>query len=340
MAILSSHTQGFFQHAGVMTVSKVKCIATVVVLLSAPLFTGCSIAEVALRNADMISTFATATTAIKDSGSQSKPSGAAAMKNAGGQSKPSEDQPDPLSIPLCSAAERGDREQVEALLVKEGAAVNGRCRGGRTALHEAVYKRTKYRTERNLDVVKLLLAHGANTNIKDNYGNLPIDLASDTDSEILELLSQHASRSDPLQADRPLPRVSPDLRDGYKPIVAKAEDTVSTGSSAGDAVRALFADNTSTSTTSSSKSGWMYTRSDNTTLGRLSNGEMDEGTWRISQEGWFCRTWKNWADGKEGCWQVGEKNEYVKLTPKAGVADPYVIEILQGHDALQYRRRH
>ena len=123
--------------------------------------------------------------------------------------------------------------------------------------------------------------------------------------------------------------------------VSGREDTVSTGSSAGDALRALFAGSTSTSTTSSSKSGWMYTRSDNTILGRLSNGDTDEGTWRISQEGWFCRTWKSWADGKEGCWQVEpeEKKKYT-LTPKAGVADPYVIKILQGRRALQYRRGH
>jgi hypothetical protein len=105
--------------------------------------------------------------------------------------------------------------------------------------------------------------------------------------------------------------------------------------------RVLFADSTWKGATTSGK-GWMYTRSDNTIVGRLKNGDTDEGTWRISKEGWFCRTWKRWADGKEGCWQVelGGKYRYYKFTPKAGVARPYEIKILQGDDGLQYRLKH
>jgi ankyrin repeat protein len=72
----------------------------------------------------------------------------------------------PESTPLVLASERGDVGTVEKLLA-EGADANQRLRSGDTALHRAA--RLGYG-----DVVKALLAHGAEVDAKDDGGATPL----------------------------------------------------------------------------------------------------------------------------------------------------------------------
>ena len=62
------------------------------------------------------------------------------------------------------------RNQIAALLIKHGADVNRADEGGRTALHCAV-------GDRNPDLIRMLLAAGADKSTKDSQGYTPLYLA-------------------------------------------------------------------------------------------------------------------------------------------------------------------
>jgi uncharacterized protein len=86
--------------------------------------------------------------------------------------------------PLTIAASRGDVEITRALL-EAGADVTRTDPVGTTALGAAVMSRAP------MDVVSLLLAHGADANRPNNRGQSPLDLARKSSSaEIVALLTR------------------------------------------------------------------------------------------------------------------------------------------------------
>jgi ankyrin repeat protein len=75
------------------------------------------------------------------------------------------------------------------MLLERGALTDVHGSGGLTALHYAVYNN-------NDQFVRLLLEHGADVNIRDNYGGTPSELASKEGyHEIVELLSEYRAES-------------------------------------------------------------------------------------------------------------------------------------------------
>ena len=84
----------------------------------------------------------------------------------------------------CTA--RKNRAYVTELLLSRGADVNKRSgRYHATALHQAAIRNST-------DVIEVLLKHGASTNIKDNGGNTPIDLArAKNNKAAVRLLEPH-----------------------------------------------------------------------------------------------------------------------------------------------------
>ena len=87
-----------------------------------------------------------------------------------------------LNEDFLAAARKGDAAKVKELLDK-GVDVNTKTQYGATALAYACDKG-------HIEVVKLLLEHGANVNVKDTfYGEVPIDWAISKDNvEIIKLL--------------------------------------------------------------------------------------------------------------------------------------------------------
>jgi ankyrin repeat protein len=82
---------------------------------------------------------------------------------------------------LYQAAAEGDIEQVKSNL-SQGADINGKDRGGRTALHRAAY-------EGRTDVVRLLIDRGADVNAKDGNQRTPLHSAAmHGDKKTVELL--------------------------------------------------------------------------------------------------------------------------------------------------------
>lgn len=86
---------------------------------------------------------------------------------------------------LINAIESNNINNIKEL-IKAGADINAQNeRFGLTALSYAIINKPNA----NIDIVKLLLASGANTNIKGNFGTTPLLFAvSNCDKEIVELL--------------------------------------------------------------------------------------------------------------------------------------------------------
>ena len=94
---------------------------------------------------------------------------------------------DPLQRNLLYIAARNGNVSICEYLINKGIEVNDIQSTGSTALHGAAYYG-------QTNVVKLLLNYGAKTNIKNNFGHLPIDEAAT--KEIVELLKE--SEKDPI----------------------------------------------------------------------------------------------------------------------------------------------
>ncbi len=59
----------------------------------------------------------------------------------------------------------------------------------------------------------------------------------------------------------------------------------------------------------------------------------NKGKWRINDEGHWCRTWKKWLKGKEGCFEVVHKkgNDY-EFRWKSGQGGSNVkVKLLEGN---------
>ena len=94
---------------------------------------------------------------------------------------------DSLQRNLLYLAARNGHDSICEYLINKGISVNEIQKTGSTALHGAAfYGQTK--------VVKLLLYYGAKTNIKNNFGNLPI--AETMNKEIINLLNEN--ENDPI----------------------------------------------------------------------------------------------------------------------------------------------
>ena len=94
---------------------------------------------------------------------------------------------DPLKRNLLYLAARNGHVSICEYLINKGLNVNEIQSSGSTALHGAAYYG-------QINVVKLLLNYGAKTNIKNNFGHLPIDEAFSKD--IVNILKE--SEKDPI----------------------------------------------------------------------------------------------------------------------------------------------
>src|ERR1043166_7769290 len=93
-----------------------------------------------------------------------------------------------LAGELQDAAARGEIDKVRSLIQANPASINAR-EGGTTALHEAT-------RAGHLEIVKLLVANGANVNATDFSGLTPLKLAlGRRNTEIAELLRQQIGRA-------------------------------------------------------------------------------------------------------------------------------------------------
>lgn len=70
------------------------------------------------------------------------------------------------------------------------------------------------------------------------------------------------------------------------------------------------------------------------TIAGKGGGDTDTGTWRVSEEGYWCRTWTKWGSGKEGCFEVthSKKDKY-KFKRKSGTSTQkvYKTKFLEGN---------
>ncbi len=77
---------------------------------------------------------------------------------------------------------------IARLLIKQGARVDARNRGGYTPLHWAARRG-------NIVVVKLLVEHRADVNARDNNGVTPLSMAKEkSQTEVVELLRRHGAK--------------------------------------------------------------------------------------------------------------------------------------------------
>lgn len=88
---------------------------------------------------------------------------------------------------IITAAETGNRKVVLEELRRDPKAVHIKCRIGYTALHAAV-------GQKHIDIVKLLLKHGADVKAECNRGDTPLHIAAEVGSlEIGKLLVKHGA---------------------------------------------------------------------------------------------------------------------------------------------------
>ena len=101
--------------------------------------------------------------------------------------------------PLIWAAYLGNLEMA-TLLVENKAQVDARDKGGNTALMEAIRfaladARVDWGKPDYMGVIKLLLTHGADVNLTNNYGDTPLKAAKESGkSSLVTLLRQHGAR--------------------------------------------------------------------------------------------------------------------------------------------------
>ena len=96
------------------------------------------------------------------------------------------DSEDEIGLTALQCAVVYHKTDVTQLLLSRGADVNKRSGvNHQTALHKAT-------SNNSTDVIEVLLKHGASTNIKDRYGDTPIDLARSKNNEAaVRLLERH-----------------------------------------------------------------------------------------------------------------------------------------------------
>ena len=92
------------------------------------------------------------------------------------------------------------------------------------------------------------------------------------------------------------------LRNGLRKAGLRGGETVPQLKSLTSVVlRSLFPGNTATGDTAFGGGGHVYHVPDGKLLIRTFDGQTDQGTWEIIDDGQFCRQWSNFGDGKQTC---------------------------------------
>jgi len=104
------------------------------------------------------------------------------------------------------------------------------------------------------------------------------------------------------------------LRSGLRNAGLRGGETVSQRKSLTSLVlRSLFPGNTATGETVFGGGGHVYHVPDGKLLIRTFNGQTDQGTWEITEDGQFCRQWNNFGGGRNTCFiyfTKGSEYEY------------------------------
>jgi adenylate cyclase len=104
------------------------------------------------------------------------------------------------------------------------------------------------------------------------------------------------------------------LRNGLRKAGLRGGETVPQRKSLTSVVlRSLFPGNTATGETEFGAEGHVYHLPDGKLLIRTFNGQTDQGTWEITEDGQVCRQWNNFGDGKKTCFiyfTKGDEYEY------------------------------
>ena len=99
-----------------------------------------------------------------------------------------------------------------------------------------------------------------------------------------------------------------------------------------DELKKLFPDSTQTGIGRKTDEGvqeyWLYKRKDGTMNYKFQDGWMDEGSWRVTNDGRSCTTFKKLRKGKERCstiFRIGD-DKYKVLRPD-GSANEFSLEV-------------
>lgn len=110
------------------------------------------------------------------------------------------------------------------------------------------------------------------------------------------------------------------------PPTAKAGEVLS-----GEKVKEILSGNTQEGRYKTKK---FYTlaKPDGTLSAKWSN-DKNTGTWRISDEGYWCRTWSSWQNGKEGCFElIHKKDNKYEFKKKSGSGSAKIkFKLLEGN---------